>query len=71
MTARTTYYIESLHPKYKRHLENTKTFAMNLSEEERARAKHYINGYLTALNEAEIIGDVQRRALLTYYTLNL
>ena len=71
MTAKSIAYVESLDPKYRTHLENIKTFSKNLEAADREKAKHHINGYLTALNDAGIIGDVQRRALLTYYTLNL
>lgn len=69
--ARTAWYVAELDPKHRNHLKNTKDMAERMSEAERNKARAYINGYLTALETAGIISPLQRRALLTYYTINL
>lgn len=69
--ARTAWYVAELDPKHRNHLKNTKDLAEKLDQKEKTKAKHYINGYLTALKNAGLISDVQRRVLFTYYTINL
>lgn len=65
-TRGTAFYVEHLNPKHKRWLENLKDLGKRTGNYQIARAE--IRGYLTALNDAEIIGDVEFRCLYTYYT---
>lgn len=56
--SRTAFYLGQLHPKYKRTLESLKALG----------EKSAIKGYLTALNDADIITDVEFRLLFIYFT---
>lgn len=72
MTAKTTYYINQLHPAQKRHLDSLKDIGDKVEyESQKKLVRAEIRGYLTALHDAGIISDVAFRCLYTYYTLNL
>lgn len=66
MTAKTTYYINSLDPKLRRELNYLRNLPKKTGNPETARAE--IRGYLNALKDMGIISDVQFRVLLIYYT---
>jgi len=71
MTSKTEFYLSELHPKYKIHLDNIRSFSKNLPDSEKKAAKQYIRGYLMALQDATIISSLQFRVLYLYYTIHL
>ena len=66
MTAKTTYYINSLDPKLRWKLNSLRNLPKKTGDQEAARAE--IRGYLNALKDMGIISDVQFRVLLIHYT---
>jgi hypothetical protein len=69
-SSRTAFYISQLQPYAKKHLEAMKEIGNRFpyGEREQKLARAEIRGYLTALNDAGIIGDVAFRCLYIYYT---
>ena len=69
--SKTTYYLSTLDPKYKKKIEWIKGDMSNASEEEKKRVKSEIRGYLFALEDAGVITHTQYRYLYNYFTYGL
>ena len=69
--SKTSYYLSTLAPKFKKKIEWIKGDVSNASEEEKKRVKSEIRGYLFALEDACIITHTQYRCLYVYFTYDL
>ena len=70
--ARMKWYLSDLNPTYRNHLNSLKDIGEKIAlDKEKKLVRAEIRGYLTALNDAGLISDVQFRGLYTYYTINL
>lgn len=72
MALGTAWYVEALNQKQRKHLDSLKDIGEKVEyESQKKLARAEIRGYLTALHDADMVSDVQFRALYIYYTLNL
>ena len=72
MALGTAWYVEALNQKQRKHLDSLKDIGNKVENESQKKlARAEIRGYLTALNDADMVSDVQFRALYIYYTMDL